>query len=51
MTKEEIQELLDATNIVCLNCVENTLTQEEICEKCPVRKLVSKALDEEEKQN
>ena len=39
VNKEE-SEILNATNIVCLNCVEDTLNKEEICENCPVRKLI-----------
>ena len=48
ISKEEIQELIDATNTVCMYCVEDTLTQEEVCEDCPVRKLCMKALKYDE---
>ena len=29
---------LDAIDTVCMNCIEDTLNNEEICETCPVRK-------------
>lgn len=32
------QKILDAINLVCLNCVEDTLSDENICSNCPVRK-------------
>ena len=38
MTKEEYREYLKAVDIVCLNCAENTLEDETICQNCPVRK-------------
>lgn len=31
---------LDAVNTVCMNCVEDTLNNEGICENCPVRHTV-----------
>ena len=31
-------EILEAIDIVCLNCVEDTLTDNSCCENCPVRK-------------
>ena len=39
MVKNKEEEILNATNIVCLNCVEDTLNNEDICDSCPVRKL------------
>ena len=39
MVKNKEEEILNATNIVCLNCVEDTLNKEEECDNCPVRKL------------
>lgn len=39
MNKEKEDKILDAVDIVCLNCVENTLEDNSVCEKCPVRKL------------
>lgn len=32
-------QILDAADIICVNCIEDTLNNEGICEKCPVRKL------------
>lgn len=32
------KEILDAINLVCLNCVEDTRSNENICTNCPVRK-------------
>lgn len=32
-------KILDAIDLVCLNCVEDTLNNENICDNCPVRKL------------
>jgi len=31
-------KILEAIDIVCLNCVEDTLTDNSCCENCPVRK-------------
>ena len=33
------KEILAAIDIVCLNCVEDTLNNEHACDNCPVRKL------------
>ena len=30
--------LEDAADVVCMNCVEDTLNDNSCCEKCPVRK-------------
>lgn len=32
------QKILDAINLVCLNCVEDTRMNKNICINCPVRK-------------
>ena len=39
VNREEANKILDATDVVCINCVENTLDNEDICDNCPVRKL------------
>lgn len=39
VSKEEEKEILNAIDVVCINCVEDTLNNENICENCPVRKL------------
>lgn len=39
MSKEKENEILDAVDVVCLNCVEDTLNDNSVCKKCPVRKL------------
>lgn len=31
-------KILEAIDIVCLNCVEDTLEDNSCCENCPVRK-------------
>ena len=38
-SKQEEKEILNAVDVVCINCVEDTLTKEGMCESCPVRKL------------
>lgn len=43
-----MEEVLNAIDVVCLNCVEDTLNNENICDNCPVRKLAN-ALNEETK--
>ena len=32
-------KVLEAIDMVCLNCVEDTLQDNSCCDKCPVRKL------------
>ena len=39
MDKEKENAILDAVDVVCLNCVEDTLNDNSVCEKCPVRKM------------
>jgi hypothetical protein len=34
--------IISAIDIVCLNCVEDTLNNENVCDNCPVRKLSNK---------
>lgn len=36
--REEAGRILEAVDVICINCVENTLDT-DVCEKCPVRKL------------
>lgn len=31
--------IFDAADVICLNCVEDTLNDNSVCENCPVRKL------------
>lgn len=38
MKKKEMIKLTEASDIVCLNCIEDTLTDNSCCENCPVRK-------------
>lgn len=33
-------KVFEAADVICLNCIENTLEDNSICEHCPVRKLV-----------
>lgn len=33
-------KIFEAIDLVCLNCVEDTLTDNSCCENCPVRKTV-----------
>lgn len=37
--REKVEKILDAVCTVCMNCVEDTLNNSNICESCPVRKL------------
>lgn len=39
MDKEKANAILDTADVVCLNCVEDTLNDNSVYEKCPVRKL------------
>ena len=34
-------KIFEAVDIVCLNCIEDTLEDNSVCERCPVRKLVN----------
>lgn len=36
---EADRKILDAVDIVCLNCIEDTLEDNACCDTCPVRKL------------
>lgn len=38
ISQKEYLEFLDAVDVVCLNCVEDTLNDDEVCNRCPVRK-------------
>ena len=38
MTKEDYKKLVDAADIVCLNCTQDTLKDNSCCDRCPVRK-------------
>ena len=44
MDKEKENAILDAVDVVCLNCVEDTLNDNSVCENCPVRKLCNSLL-------
>jgi hypothetical protein len=33
------REIIKAIDVVCINCVEDTLEDENKCDNCPVRKL------------
>lgn len=44
------KKLLEAVDMVCLNCVEDTLTDNSCCEKCPVRRLVDVNTNSKEKE-
>lgn len=37
--REEAGKILDAVDIICINCVEDTLNNQGKCDNCPVRKL------------
>lgn len=37
--KEETKKITDAIDVVCLNCIEDTINSSEVCCRCPVRKL------------
>lgn len=39
MNKENENAIFDAADVICLNCVEDTLNDNSVCENCPVRKL------------
>lgn len=47
--RHEADKLLEAIDVVCLNCVEDTLNDESICEKCPVRRLSDSLCENENK--
>lgn len=38
--KKTERALTKATDYVCLHCKENTLEDEDVCENCPVRRLM-----------
>lgn len=40
---KEIDKILEAADLICINCVEDTLNK-DICDNCPVRKLCNKCL-------
>ena len=33
---KEVNEILEAADLICINCVEDTLSK-DICDNCPVR--------------
>ena len=47
----EETEILNAIDLVCLNCVEDTLNNENICDNCPVRKLSDQIDDDKGDEN
>lgn len=38
-SKNDADEVLKAADTICLNCAEDTLNNEDICDACAVRKL------------
>lgn len=38
MNKVGYEKFLEAVDIVCMDCVEDTLNNPDVCETCPVRK-------------
>lgn len=38
MTKTEYEKFLEAVDIVCMNCIVDTLNNPDVCDSCPVRK-------------
>lgn len=44
MNKENENAIFDAADVICLNCVEDTLNDNSVCENCPVRKLCNSLL-------
>ena len=38
MERNEYKKFLDAVDVVCINCVEDTLNNSEVCDHCPIRK-------------
>lgn len=38
MTKTEYEKFLEAVDLVCINCAEDTLDNPDVCDSCPVRK-------------
>ena len=49
VNSKEANKILDAAGMVCFNCVEDTLNNEDICDNCPVRKMCLSLDYEEEK--
>lgn len=39
VSKEELNKIIEAADVICLRCVEDTLNHPEVCDSCPVRKL------------
>lgn len=38
MNNAEYERFLEAVDEVCMNCIEDTIENPDICENCPVRK-------------
>ncbi len=38
MDEQEMNKYVEAVDFVCLRCTEDTLNNETVCNKCPVRK-------------
>lgn len=36
--REEAEKILEAVDVVCMNCIEDTLNK-NVCDNCPVRKM------------
>ena len=37
MNKDEYEKFLEAVDVVCINCAEDTLDNPDVCDSCPVR--------------
>ena len=42
---DSFEKIVEAADTVCMNCPEDTLTDNSICKACPVRKLVNSHTD------
>lgn len=49
VNSKEADKILEATDVVCMNCVKDTLNNEVACDDCPVRKLCLSLEYEKEK--
>ena len=43
-------KIIEAIDLVCLNCVEDTLTDNSCCENCPVRKTYNSLIKEKKEK-
>lgn len=49
MTVKEKAEILEAADMVCLNCVEDASHDPSVCESCSVRKMCRSLFEKEQK--